>query len=99
MKILAYLLLAGSALALDILVLKVGLGNHPITVYLPDAVQGSQPFCLSNRANSDVILPHGATVHPGQMVRASVVSDFQWGFTNPEPATDRQDVDCFVVAR
>ncbi len=85
---------------LAFLLLLAGCGSkQSITVYLPDAVQGSQPFCLSNRASSDVILPHGATVHPGQMVRASVVSDFQWGFTNPEPATDRQDVDCFVVAR
>lgn len=73
--------------------------KQSITVYLPDAAQGSEPFCISDRGSSDVRIPHGATIHPGQMIRASVVKDFEWGFTNPEPATDRQDVDCFVVAR
>ena len=66
------------------------------TFYLPEAVQGSQPFCLSNRSNADVKIPHGATVQPGQMVRAGVVVDFKWGFSI-EPATERQDVDCFVI--
>ena len=71
----------------------------PITFYLPMAVQDSQPFCVSNRSDAVVQIPHGATIHPGQMVRASETRDFEWGFTNPEPATERQDVDCFVVAR
>lgn len=70
-----------------------------VTVYLPDAAQDSQPFCLSNRTSGDVQIPHGATIHPGQMVRAAVVKDFQWGFTLPETSTDREDVDCFVVSR
>ena len=70
---------------------------HPVTFYLPDAVQGSQPFCLSNRSDVDVRIPHGATLKPGQMIRASVVRDFEWGFSSPEPATDRADVDCFVI--
>lgn len=73
--------------------------RQTVTFNLPDAVQGSQPFCISDRGSSDVQIPHGATLHPGQMVRASVVTDFEWGFTDPEPATERQDVDCFVVAR
>lgn len=72
---------------------------HPVTFYLPDAQQDSQPFCLSNRSDADINLPDGQKVHPGQMVRASVVVDFQWGFGYPEPATKRADVDCFVIAK
>ena len=76
-----------------------GCGHKSVdtTFYLPDAVQGSQPFCVSNRSLGDVRIPHGPTIHSGQMVNAAVVQDFQWGFDTPKPATDRQDVDCFVV--
>ncbi len=71
----------------------------PTTFYLPDADQGSQPFCLSNRSKADVLIPHGATIHPGQMIQVAETRDFEWGFTYPEPATERSDVSCFVVTR
>jgi hypothetical protein len=72
---------------------------EPVTFYLPDAAQGSQPFCLSNRSKSDIQIPSGPVILPGQTVNASVTHDYEWGFSNPVPSTDRGDVDCFVVGR
>jgi len=73
---------------------------HPtktITVYLPDAGQGSGPLCISNRTQSDLQVPRGPTLKPGESVTASVVRDFQWGFAVPQKSSDRADVDCFVI--
>jgi len=69
----------------------------PITIYLPDAAQGSQPLCISNRASFPVKIANGPTLKTGQAVNASVVRDFAWGFTNPATTTDRTDVDCYVI--
>lgn len=69
----------------------------PQMFYLPDAAQGSQPVCLSNHARGDLQVANGPLLHPGESVEASVVEDFNWGFTNPTRATDRHDVDCFVI--
>jgi hypothetical protein len=70
-----------------------------VTVYMPDAGLGSQPLCISNRGTRPVMISHGPTLAVGQSVTASVVTDFQWGFTTPAPASDRADVDCVVIAR
>lgn len=69
-----------------------------VTLYLPDAGHGAQPFCLSNRSTSDIQIPHGPLILPSQTITANVTPDFQWGFSNPAASTDRGDVDCFVIA-
>ncbi len=82
-----------------ILILLLGSHPHPTTFYLPMATQDARPFCVSNRSRGPVRIPNGPTIEPNQMVRASVVTDFDWGFTIPEKATERGDVDCFVVSK
>ena len=69
-----------------------------VTLYLPDAGRGAQPFCLSNRSTSDIHIPHGPLILPGQTITANVGKDYQWNFSNPVASTDRGDVDCFVIA-
>jgi hypothetical protein len=73
--------------------------HDPITVYMPDARQESQPLCISNRSTMHAVqIPNGPKLATGQSVTASVVTDFQWGFTLPAPSSDRADVDCVVIA-
>jgi hypothetical protein len=73
--------------------------TKPVTVYLPDANQATATLCVSNRTHTTVIIPHGVAIKAGHAVNASVVRDFQWEFGTPYPATDRADVDCFVVSQ
>ena len=73
--------------------------STPVTVYLPDAKQGSQPLCIANQTGEDIGISHGPVLRSGQAVTASVVTDFNWEFSSPATTTKRQDVDCIVVAR
>lgn len=72
---------------------------HPITVYLPNVVRGSEPMCLVNRGTVDVSVYNGPTLHGDQMVNIAVVHDFEWGFDTPSEATKRTDVDCLVIQK
>jgi hypothetical protein len=69
-----------------------------VTLYLPNAEQGSMPLCISNRGHSNVNIPSGPVLRPGESVTAAVVADFNWGFTTPTPTNERVDVDCIVIA-
>jgi hypothetical protein len=66
-------------------------------LYLPDAVQGSQPFCVSNRTRNDLTVGKDFVLRPNYTVNVAVARDYQWGFDTPQPSTDRTDVNCFVI--
>ena len=77
---------------------RAGKPAKTVTLYLPDAGRGAQPFCLSNRSTSDIHIPHGPLILPGQTITTNVGKNYQWNFSNPVASTDRGDVDCFVIA-
>jgi hypothetical protein len=92
------LTVVGIFLALSIgCTLALSRPSTTLTVFMPDARQGTQPLCISNRSTSDLEIPHGPTIKPGQSITASVVRDFQWSFAAPQTATVRADVDCLVI--
>jgi hypothetical protein len=86
-------------LSFSCLVMAFDSAHSTVTVYMPDAGEGSSPLCITNRGARPLTISNGPTLATGQSVTASVVTDFQWGFTNPVMASDRTDMDCIVIAR
>ena len=79
------------------LVLGVGRPTQTVTVFMPTPSQASDSLCISNRTQSDIEIPHGANLKPGESVTASAVNEVQWEFSAPKDTSDRADVDCLVI--
>jgi hypothetical protein len=55
-------------------------------------------FCLSNRTDQLIRIPHGAVLEPDQSVVAVLGDDMVWSFL-VHKATDREDADCLVIEK